>query len=747
MVKNSVACLLPPKRGTPQSSAENATLRQIPSSACNVLARDRRLKKSHIDLRTTHYLFFHFQYCAPHAFSTYNRSRCGSRSFSTQVKTTPAMRLSTTTLSLLILVAVSICGAEVKVYPLPVQLPIPGYTYHGWQAYDSNQTCTTPPLPTPKPTVDFIIQLDYTGQPTDAGIVVPGSFLGISIEMSLAEALIGPNASWVWPQFLNLMSNLKERGGSPVLRLGGNSQEKAVLVDQLEHGHSIQRYTEGPSSFTNTPKVHFTRGIMQAMRATAPARLQIMEATEPILEDYLLTWHLGNEPDLYWRHDYRPESYNQTDYVNEFASIRDQIVDNPNIKNKNILGGPAMCECGTGWSNHQVIKDYGYLDRVGANVNALIIMHYPTDNCPIELPGGKFNYTVGQELVDKTRGLFNDFARHSRPETDPIEQRRLTPTYFANNYADMAETASLVNKPLILLETNTASCNGYLGLSDAFLATLWNLDLAMQLASHGFTHMMMHLGGQQAYYNPFMSPPFNSSAPFMWTVAPPFYAILVASEFIGSNGNTRVGDLKINEANDFMAGYVLYENNQPVRVLLINYLDDPSEGHDYIARIHTSGVQQASVRYLEAPNGLLSKFGVHYANQTFGGYFESDGLLKGKQFTDTIQCEGGVCPVKVKGPSAAVVFLTSDLVFNAEVDSIQTYATTATTKMYNTAAVDPQILFSSNGMNAQQRLAMQNHKASTSNPLKNKKNGAISMRISAHAVGLCAIGIALAVLS
>jgi len=57
------------------------------------------------------------------------------------------------------------------------------------------------------------------------------------------------------------------------------------------------------------------------------------------------------------------------------------------------------------------------------------------------------------------------------------------------------------NLPLTLLETNTAACGGFLGLSDSFLATLWTLDLGMQLASTGFSNMMTHIGGHHAYYN------------------------------------------------------------------------------------------------------------------------------------------------------------------------------------------------------------------------------------------------------
>ncbi|KAH7106403.1 hypothetical protein BKA62DRAFT_765954 [Auriculariales sp. MPI-PUGE-AT-0066] len=627
------------------------------------------------------------------------------------------MRL-TTSLSPLLLAAAG-ARAQVASYPLPVVLPTPGYTYSGWEAYDFNQHMTPPPLPTPAPTLDFPIALDYGGNPdgTVTGIEVAGSFLGVSIEMSLAEVLIGPNASWVWPQFLNLMSNLKERGGPPVLRLGGNSQEKAALVPELEKGHSIKRQVIGPSSFTNTPTVLFTKGIMEAMKVasdligihwfmgapmnqTQPARLEIIEATEPILGDYLLTWHIGNEPDLYNNHGYRV-NYTEEAYILEYTQIRDAIQADPNIQGKNKMGGPAICECNTGWSNIDLVNNQHYLDLFGSNLNALIVMHYPTDNCPTLNPDGSWTHIEGQVLIDKTQGLFNNYARHNLR----------TPTYLP-----MAAAAQGAGKPLVLLETNTASCNGYLGLSDAFLATLWNLDLAMQLASYGFSHMMIHLGGHQAYYNPFMSPPWNSSAPFMWTVGPPFYSILVASEFIGPNGNTRVGDLKINGDNSYMAGYVVYENNQPVRVLLINFMDDPSGAHDYTARIQTNGVAQA-------------KFNITYANQTFGGYFESDGVLRGTQFTDQIPCQGNICSVKVKAPGATVVFLTSDTIFDANTDKIETFATTATTKMYNTAAVDGLTLATTNGLNGQARLKMVN--AQTSNPQKNtNKNDATSNRIS-----------------
>jgi len=181
--------------------------------------------------------------------------------------------------SLLLLAGASAAHAQVSTYTFPVPRPTPGHIYDGWEAYnpfqvrssccmhwrraDNDQPVPEPDPPSPLPALDFPVQLDYGGNPT-AGIPVPGSFLGISIEMSLSEAVIGRNASWIRPQFLNLMSTLKERGGAPVLRVGGNSQEKAYLVDEISGGaHSTERQLFGPRTPTNTPTLLFTQASTQ----------------------------------------------------------------------------------------------------------------------------------------------------------------------------------------------------------------------------------------------------------------------------------------------------------------------------------------------------------------------------------------------------------------------------------------------------------------------------------------------------
>lgn len=52
-----------------------------------------------------------------------------------------------------------------------------------------------------------------------------------------------------------------------------------------------------------------------------------------------------------------------------------------------------------------------------------------------------------------------------------------------------------------MMETNTASCGGFPGLSDSFGGALWALDWAMQLAYRNFAGAFLHIGGRDVYYN------------------------------------------------------------------------------------------------------------------------------------------------------------------------------------------------------------------------------------------------------
>jgi hypothetical protein len=85
--------------------------------------------------------------------------------------------------------------------------------------------------------------------------------------------------------------------------------------------------------------------------------------------------------------------------------------------------------------------------------------------------------------------------------------------------------------------------------------------------------------------------------------------------------------------------------------------------------------------------------------QTFGGYYSSDGRLKGDEDIQTVTCDqaGNTCQIKVPAPGFALVFFTDNALTESDNPAQQTFATTVQTRTINTATVDLGTLATSNG--------------------------------------------------
>jgi hypothetical protein len=140
-----------------------------------------------------------------------------------------------------------------------------------------------------------------------------------------------------------------------------------------------------------------------------------------------------------------------------------------------------------------------------------------------------------------------------------------------------------------MFETNTASCSGFPGVSDAFAAAMWGVDWSLTLATYNFTGALFHVGGQSAYYNPFIPPPTAVSKFMQWTVGPIYYSALVLAEIMGPSNNSQIVDLLANNNDPNTPGWAVYENGTPKKVVLINYMTDPSGANTYTASISVGG--------------------------------------------------------------------------------------------------------------------------------------------------------------
>ncbi|KAJ6548770.1 hypothetical protein B0H19DRAFT_1221069 [Mycena capillaripes] len=575
----------------------------------------------------------------------------------------------------------------------------PGATYTGVAAY--NPTSLSPP-PVPSPTVltTIPVNLQNSGTP-NLSIKQKGSFIGFSIEMSVTNQILGKNSTLIQVPFLNLMANIQQRAGSVMIRVGGNTQESAKLVDDgiIPDGRVLMKNLTGVTGTTQTPPLEFSRDLLYMMRnissfvnvhwflgipwfITQPFDTAIITAADEILGDYLLGLQAGNEPDMYNLHGHRPSTYSPFDYGGEMSDLLTQVAANnadPTGRAMTILVGPNIADFA--WSP-ELVWNSGFVDKFHDNLAYLAVEKYPRDNCAAMFGGPGANVTDPQSVLP----LYLTHDAHTS-----LLQPYLNSTMFAQS----------VGKPFLMFETNTASCGGFLGVSDSFTAALWGLDYALQMAHSNFSGAMFHLGGQNVFYNPFTSPPTNQSTFHQWSIGPLYYSALVMAEAIGPSNNTQVLNYGVTDLSSYTPIYGIYENGTPVRVAVFNYIDDPSGANTVHAVISIAGTTLPSsvkVKYLAAAS-VVQKGGYTWAGQTFGQIFESDGRPMGQEDIQTVNCDttANTCTVDVPAPGFALVFLTDDAFTESKGAPSVTFPTTAQTKTHNTATVDPSVLSTSNG--------------------------------------------------
>lgn len=102
-----------------------------------------------------------------------------------------------------------------------------------------------------------------------------------------------------------------------------------------------------------------------------------------------------------------------------------------------------------------------------------------------------------------------------------------------------------------------------------------------------------------------------------------YYVSLIMAEVLGSSNQSQVVDLFMNSNNMFTPGYAIYENGNPTRVALFNFVTDSSGASNYTATIAVGGSgasqpnaspSQVSVRYFTAPS-VSSKGNFQWAGQ------------------------------------------------------------------------------------------------------------------------------------
>ncbi|KIJ34938.1 glycoside hydrolase family 79 protein [Sphaerobolus stellatus SS14] len=521
--------------------------------------------------------------------------------------------------------------AEVIIYNQPANSVTPTTPTKVWpsvtsaQAYYA-QTLTPPAILSPAVRGASAVQL-VAGGMNNMSNPIPAGFFGFSLELSFCSQVLGSNGSFINPEFLNLMQHITQRADTAVVRVGGNSQEKArFFPEELAGGATI---------------------LKDKSSITAP--LGIVEASERLFGNRRLGLQIGNEPDLYAGNGKRNPTYGQQEYINEMQYMISLMEADQNIRSTNPIIIPNTC-CLWGLAD---LQNLGFMDTFRRHMEHLAVERKKIQfMCYLLL----ITHAIPCQQLPRFdgQGYIEQYFTHASVQS------------FVNTFETVYPLAVQYDIPL-------------------FCTALWLINHAMQMAYYNFSRDLIHIGGQNTFYNPFVPPGALLRKGALWSVLPPYYAALIVNELIGYSNLSQVVDLFPNNGNERTPGYAVYENGQPVRAVFLNYVTDPSGANDYTVQIAIDA----------------DKVPLYYANQTFGPMLESNGIVQGIQDTKTIDCgsSNNLCSVTIPAPGAAVVFFTKEALQKSTEGATETTFETTVTSIFlhNTATIDGEVLATSNG--------------------------------------------------
>ncbi|KAF8307205.1 uncharacterized protein EI90DRAFT_3297843 [Cantharellus anzutake] len=395
---------------------------------------------------------------------------------------------------------------------------------------------------------------------------VQGNFLGISIELNIVNTLIGESPESIPKPVINLLSALSSRTAQPLrLRIGGNSVDAGSKYDpnakkmiNFNLNSTFKAVpnlpvTYGPQLLTTLKKlgdvVNGSTNVLGLSLSTPKNVADIIKFvydSQQVLGDSLLSLQLGNEPDSFPSHGYRPENYTRQQYYDDFRTVTSQFQSSSfgNLVSKPILGAPSFC---CSWNLDELVRE-GFIAQNGGVLNYVLYQHYPKSSC-----------------VPNTWD-FSYFLEH----TNVVQ--------FAQIQAPGIALARAAGKPVILSEFNSVSCGGKRGQSDTFGVAMWTIDFVLSLAINNVTAAYIHTREVGISYN-LINPP-NPRNP-AWSVGPQYYSMLFLAEALKGvpgdpSGSVIVADLNLpTSTTASLAGYAIYDQKGEIlqRIVLINYGD------------------------------------------------------------------------------------------------------------------------------------------------------------------------------
>ncbi|KAL4890295.1 glycoside hydrolase superfamily [Aspergillus ambiguus] len=346
--------------------------------------------------------------------------------------------------------------------------------------------------------IAFASLLAYSQAAVFTSVDVPGNgsrailrpdVYGYSVEpSSMAPYLQSDLAS-------TLMKNIAEIIGVPApIRVGGNIADQTLFVPELNAPSiaipndttvdvlkiSQDWFKEWTKYFPDGTDFIYTLNFRNTSGTWANTIQQAAAAME-VLGDSLSLFELGNEIDHYISKGWRNSSWDTKQYTRQWKELTSQILTSDFYQNAaHQPSFQAAVFADPPWVPDQQdeVDDFDIINVTRAGlVNPDIVKSYAVHLYP-------------QSTCDE--------ARRERLSLNLLSNHQVIWTNLSQ-YVPQQAAARGAGSPLVLGETNSASCSGQSGISDTFGAALWATDYVLTAATIGIEKVYFHLGHQSEY--------------------------------------------------------------------------------------------------------------------------------------------------------------------------------------------------------------------------------------------------------
>ncbi|KAF2145828.1 glycoside hydrolase family 79 protein [Aplosporella prunicola CBS 121167] len=497
---------------------------------------------------------------------------------------------------------------------------------------------------------------------------IPQDFAGFGIEPSNLFSFTGEASENKLT--VNLMSNLASYAGKPAhIRLGGNTQDYFLYqVDMDEWTVKTNPNSKGQGAIASDADIigpRFFEAISRFPKGT-PITFGLNLAYDD--EDYedqialmasaalnnltnvdLVSFEIGNEPDLYGQNGFRTGQWDGTTYVKEWKArakaVWERVLKPAGGWSANSFEGPCTASTiGTTFEMEQLVNN-------GIKANA------DGETNPYLRAWNQHDYLYFIDVSEFTLTL-----EWMMTLSNTVDQFK----YWATQIGIALKTGL----PYYLREMQSVGPTGMQGVSDTFGAALWNLNFFLYAASLNISSVEMHMT-DNSYAAPWQPVDRNGISQH---VRPVYYAYAAMAQLIGSgNGTTQIAPLDTdgvpNDYGNYVRMYAGYGSGELTSVVLINSKmansSDTNKGSlDFDITFSGHGGETVHLAYLTAAGAESN------SNVTFNGLsFESSGdgtptTADGTDHTVTLD-KDGKGTISVRDTEAVVAYVGAKLGSNA----------------------------------------------------------------------------------